>query len=625
MAQNSPENLNINKGQWSFEGDAEIWHAFSTPGSDAQFCQAWLALLCRQLPGISAGVVLFQSAEENTFLPIAVWPEVDRDLSFLGQVAERALVEARGVVHRPDDASERHIHVAYPIEVSKKMVGAVVLEGSGRSEADIHALLRQLHWGIAWLHDLFNQRELARNAGKSERIGTVMEVFATALRRGKLQKTLFDISNHIARQMHCSRVSVGLYKNDSVRVAALSNAAWFEKNTPILKLYRVAMEDVLDRLETVNFQAGNEANAESDFGMDAPYANLARESGAQSILGIPLQVGADCIGIMVLEKDDDSGFDEASLAWVETLAGLLPAVIDQKQRAERGYLSHIKEDFRNLLEKLFGPRHLVWKFSATLLLVAALSLALFHIDYRVTAKTVIEGAVQISAVAPFDGFISESFVRAGDLVKKGQTLCTLDDRDLKLEKKKWESEREQYLRKWREAIANHSMSEVQILSAQIQQAEAQYALAEDKLNHLLIKAPFDGVVISGDLSQLIDSPVETGKKLFEIAPLQSYRVILQVDEGEMRHVALGQSGDLMISGVIGDPVPFHVSKVTPMATAKDGRNFFRVEATLDQLYENLRPGMEGVGKVEVGDRRLWWVMTHSFTDWLRISMWSWML
>ena len=34
-----------------------IWRALASPHSDTEFCQAWLALLCRQLPGVKAGVV----------------------------------------------------------------------------------------------------------------------------------------------------------------------------------------------------------------------------------------------------------------------------------------------------------------------------------------------------------------------------------------------------------------------------------------------------------------------------------------------------------------------------------------------------------------------------------------
>jgi multidrug resistance efflux pump len=622
MALMSPEQENRDKGRWSFEGDAEVWRAFSSPENDVQFCQAWLALLCRQLPGITAGVVLFQSAKEGTFLPVAVWPEVDRDLSFLGKVAERALVEGRGVVHQPEDQADKHIHVAYPVAVAQRMVGAVVLEGTGRSEAEVHALLRQLHWGIAWLHDLFNRRELADNQGKGERIGTVMEVLATALRRGKMQQTLFDIANHVARQMRSSRVVIGLLRHGDLKVEALSNAASFEKNSNLMKLYRSTMESVVDQMEPVSYVRPDSADRVSVAEQDSVHARLTRVSGARVVRSVPLILGADCLGVMTLERNSGEDFDEVERAWLDTLCSLLPAVIDQKLAAERGYLARLRDDFRTLLERLFGPRHLIWKFGAAILLAAVLALALIEIDYRVTAKTVIEGEVQISAVAPFDGFIATSYVRAGDVVSEGQVLCELDDRDLKLEQQKWASEREQYQRKWREAVANHSMAEVQVLSAQIRQSEAQLALVTDRLDHVQVKAPFDGVVISGDLSQLIGSPVETGKQLFEVAPLQAYRVILQVDEGEMRHMEIGQPGKLMVSGIVGDPVPFHVSKVTPMATAKDGRNFFRVEASLDQVFENLRPGMEGVGKVEVGEQGLWWVLTHTFTDWLRIQLWT---
>lgn len=624
MALSSPEQNRSGEGSWSVEDDAVIWRVFSSPGSDEQFCQAWLALLCRQLPDVVAGVVLFQAPADNTFLPVAVWPDVARDLSFLGKVAERALVEGRGVVHRPEDKSDRHVHVAYPVQVFQRMVGAVVIEAAVRPEAEIHSLLRQLHWGVAWLYDLFNRRELASNRGKSERIGSVMEVLATALRRGRLQQTLFDIANHVGRQMLCSRVAVGLVTDGSLRVAALSNAAWFEKNSSIMQLYKVAMEEVFDRLEPIAYQLPGEAEAEPVAQQDLAHARLIRESGAQSILSVPLQLGAECIGVLTLERNSRGAFDASDSAWLSTLASLLPAVIDQKRRAERGYVAHIREDFHSLLERLFGPRHLIWKFSASLLLVLVMSLALVEIDYRVTAKTVIEGEVQLAAVAPFEGFIAASYVRAGDTVAKGQVLCLLDDRDLKLEQQKWGSEREQYARKLREAVADHEMSDVQILSAQLQQADAQHTLVTDRLNRVTITAPFDGIVISGDLSQLIGSPVEQGKQLFEIAPLQSYRVILQVDEGELRHVKLGQRGQLMISGIARDPIPLSVSKITPMATARDGRNFFRVEARLEEATANLRPGMEGVGKVSVGDRSLWWVLTHTFTDWLRLTLWNWL-
>jgi multidrug efflux pump subunit AcrA (membrane-fusion protein) len=153
---------------------------------------------------------------------------------------------------------------------------------------------------------------------------------------------------------------------------------------------------------------------------------------------------------------------------------------------------------------------------------------------------------------------------------------------------------------------------------------AQLALISEKIARARLNAPFDGIVVSGDLSQQIGAPVEAGRKLFEIAPLRSYRIILQVDEREIRHVLIGQGGRLVMTGIAGEPMDFKVATVTPVATAQEGKNFFRVEAALTEASPRLRPGMEGVGKIEVGSRSLWWVLTHSFTDWLILSLWTWM-
>jgi hypothetical protein len=34
--------------------------------------------------------------------------------------------------------------------------------------------------------------------------------------------------------------------------------------------------------------------------------------------------------------------------------------------------------------------------------------------------------------------------------------------------------------------------------------------------------------------------------------------------------------------------------------------------------------MEGVAKIGVGRASLFWVWTHEATDWLRLSIWSWL-
>jgi hypothetical protein len=606
----------------AMEDSAEQWARLLGATSDEAYCAAWLALLCSQLKDVTAGVVLLQVGGANNFAPVALWPAAPRDLSHLGAVAQTALAECRGVVQRSSEQPHAPWHIAYPIGDARAAIGTVALEIPSRTEAQVHELLRRLHWGLGWLQERFARRTFSATEQRLGRIGSVMEVVATALRDTPLQETLFAVANLAARELNASRVALGLLEHEAIRIAAMSDAAWFEKNTEAVKHYGAAMEEAVDQLATVIYPPSVAMG--EDAVLSSAHSELAHAVGAKAIVSMPLLLGGKCLGVMTAERDAAQPFAGLETDWLDALAGLLPAALDQKRRAERGFLARLSDDVRTLLGRLFGPRYLVWKFCASIAAILLAALLLIHMDYRVRAKTLIEGQVQRSAVAPFEGFVAQSFVRPGDVVKRGQVLCALEDRDLQLERDRWSGEHEQHLRELREAMAHHDLTQVQVIGAQVRQAEAQLALVADKLARAQVVAPFDGIVISGDLSQLIGSPVELGKKLFEIAPLQGYRIILQVDETEIRNVRVGQHGHLLISGIAGDLLPFTVSKVTPVASAEDGKNVFRVEAELTRLPPNLRPGMQGVGKISTGDRGLWWILTHGFTDWLRLSLWKWL-
>ena len=100
--------------------------------------------------------------------------------------------------------------------------------------------------------------------------------------------------------------------------------------------------------------------------------------------------------------------------------------------------------------------------------------------------------------------------------------------------------------------------------------------------------------------------------------------MLQVDDREIARIALAQRGELVLSSLPDRALPFTVSAITPVATQVDGRNVFRVEAMIEGQVGRLRPGMEGIGKVVVGERSLLWIGTHSFFDWLRLALWNWL-
>ena len=125
---------------------------------------------------------------------------------------------------------------------------------------------------------------------------------------------------------------------------------------------------------------------------------------------------------------------------------------------------------RSQAQKLLGAGHLGFKLGA-ILIGAVLAFLLFaRGEYRVAAETTLEPLIQQAAVAPFNGYIREAPVRAGDIVKLGVLLVALDDRELKLERLKHLSEQEEQLKQYRQAMAEHNAAQVQIVGAQLEQA-----------------------------------------------------------------------------------------------------------------------------------------------------------
>ncbi|MES2015490.1 MAG: efflux RND transporter periplasmic adaptor subunit [Pseudomonadota bacterium] len=620
--------------------DASAWDQFASDASTTGFCTSWLAILCSQVEHVNGALLVLGPDAGGAYSAAAVWPDPGRNMQYLGAAAERALTERRGfvenvlkerrrVAHRVSaerrraaparDGGQKASLVAYPIEVAGRVHGAVILDIVHSPAPKLQHALRLVHWGSAWLVDRFRQQLLGEQHAASLRLVIASEVIATALQEPRLGACALAVANELAGRLGCERVGLGLEKRSSIVLAAISHSAAFDARSDLVRLLVEAMDEVLDLdMAIIHPPQDNEAVGA------LAHAALSRARGEAAVLSVPLVNDGSVIGAMTFERSRERPFDSAELELCKTLGLLLGPVLELKLMAERGLRERTMSGVREGAALLFGPRHPGFKLGALVALAVVLVLCVADGDYRVTTKTVIEGAVQRAMVAPFQGYVAESLVRAGDNVKAGQPLARLEERELRLERTRWASEAEQAHRKYRQAAALQERAAMAVVAAQGDQAEAQLALVEERLARATLKAPFDGVVVTGDLSQLLGSPVEQGKVLFEVAPLDAYRVVLNVDERDIAQVRRGQRGELALSGMPSERLAFTVRQVTPVSTPQDGRNYFRVEAQLDQASVRLRPGMEGIGKVDGGQRKLIWIWTHNLVDWLRLWTWKWL-
>jgi len=603
----------------------QAWRQFSQHQSAEEFCRNWLVIQCQAIGGVSDGVVILLRPGTSSFAPVAFYPESPRDRARLAQVSERALQEGQGIVEArepPEDDSADELsryQLAYPVRLDGEVRGVIGVEMDWRAEAQLQAAMRELQWGSGWLEVLLRRYAEPLEAERL-RLRLALDALATLLEQPGLKQSATAFTTELASRLDCDRVSLGLYNGRRAKVHAVSHSPQFEQRANLVRAIEAAMEEAIDQAATVVYPPEHDSRPV----VARAHEALLRESEGGSAATIPLLHEARVIGALTFERPARERFDVTTLELCEAVAAVAGPIVELERAQETSLPVHAGRSARGLWDRFAGPGHAGWKLAGAGALALAAFLALATGEFRVSGEATVEGVVQRALSAPIAGFVKEAPLRAGDTVRDGQVIGRLDDRDLRLEQVKLLSQRQQLDKQYREALGKRERAQAQIVSAQIAQAEAQLALVEEQLARTSLIAPFDGLIVSGDLSQKLGSPVERGQVLFEVAPLDAYRVALHVDERDIAYVLEGQRGELTVASMPQARFPFTVRRVTPVNTAKEGRNLFRVEAGLEgDAGSRLRPGMKGIGKIGVEERKLVWIWTRGVVDWLRLQIWSW--
>ncbi len=601
----------------------KLWKQFNDANSLETAARFWLSLQCAMLSGVTRGIVVLGKPDSGSFVPISFWPEGQRGSLGLTEAAELALHERRGVLRnqgQQDPGLKIPVcYIGFPLLVGEQLYGVVAFEIVARAEHLMRASMRQLQWGISWLELFVRREEGKKYTPENQQLVTVLELITSSLEHEKFQASVTAVATELATLLKCDRVSIGFLKGKYIQVTALSHSVDFAKKSNLIQSIGLSMDEAMEQKASVVYPPLEEKSVQ----IVRCHEKLMREQGSGSVCTIPFCSNGNVFGAITLERPPGQSFERQTVELCETIATLIGPILETKRKEDLWLGQKAWLSIKNFFACLLGPAHGGLKLAALLVLGALLFCLFATGDYRIAADTKLEGSIQRVIATPFDSYISEAHVRPGDIVKKGTLLAKLDDTDLILERTKWESQKEQYLKEYRDALGQAERSKISVLNAQLGQAQAQLDITDAQLARIQIKAPFDGVIVSGDLSQSLGAPSQRGDVLFEIAPLEDYRVVLEVDERDISDIKVAQKGELVLTGLSDTVIPFSVNKITPVSETKEGRNYFRVEAELEKKLDFLRPGMEGVGKIRIGERKLIWIWSKNLLDWLRLSLWTW--
>jgi biotin carboxyl carrier protein len=582
----------------------------------SRFSEKWLETVCSLLPGVHSAVFMVPDPATNQVHLLARWPEsLDQYQDFFATV--KYALKKRGEVCLP----KAHVidgqaldYFAKPVYIRSRLAGVLAVKMNHLPAAKHLAVFHSIKRSIKWLGLASYQKP---EAGGDEFYSNVVGVLASCFEQGSYQQGLMRMVAELTSHFNCERVAFAEMRGHHCEVIALSNSAEFDQRSNLVRKVADAMDEAVEQDSAILFP-GKESKV-----IQRAHQELARKFGSGSIATIPLVFEREVFGAITLLCSEELPLEDKTLELCQQTLSLLTPFLALKRDQERGIFSKMRDSFIDGLGTLFGLRHLRTKVLAAMVAAIFTLTSLVEANYRVTADAVLEGEVQRVVAAPISGYLLSSSVRAGDTIRQGEVMASLNDAELKLELTKLNGRLQKSKREYREAQSGRDLVSVRVIKEQINQITAEMELVNQQLDSINLTAPFDGVVIEGDLSQMLGSPVERGDALFKIAPLEGYRIILKVDESEISYVERGQQGTLTLSSLSQWNLPLRVEQITSVARAEDGANIFRVEASLKNAPELLRPDMQGIGKITTGRERLVWIWTHEIIDWFRLWVWSW--
>lgn len=469
--------------------------------------------------------------------------------------------------------------------------------------------------------DFLERRRATQQTRDVSLFATTLDLLTLLNEQAKFSAAAMLVCNELAARHGCERVSLGWMRDQQAALVALSHAEKFDRRTEAVRALELAMEECADQDEEIVFPPADDPRQ-----VKRDHAAFAAAHAPGQMCSVPLRVSTPdeslhVCAVLLCERRA-TPFTEVDVAALRVTADQIARRLADLHAASGGIVRQSVARTRARLTRWAGPTHTWWKVGGVLAALALLFGLFGRLPYRVTAPSLLRSDQVAYVTAPFDAFLFATALEPGDEVTEGQTLFSLDTRDLLLEESVARANLVRHEREAERARAADSLGEMRISEALAEQARAQLEQARWRLSRAEVKAPFAGAIIEGDLKRRLGAPVRAGDVLMQVARLDTLFFDVQVAERDINEVGVGLRVRVTFSSQPAERFVAEVERIEPAARSTAQGAVFVVRCKLvDSRAVWWRPGMGGVAKIDAGWRVPLWIVTHRTIDWLRMRFW----
>jgi biotin carboxyl carrier protein len=382
------------------------------------------------------------------------------------------------------------------------------------------------------------------------------------------------------------------------------------------QLLEAAMEECVDQDEEIVWPA-----PEGFTTVARDHEKFAADQKAGNMASLPLRLDGEVVAVLTCERQSVA-FNSVELQQMRLACDQVVRRLSELKHRDRWFGARWQAHAREWLAQWLGPERTWSKVSGILICLLLATLFLVRVTYRVEGNFILRSTEAAYSTAPFEGYIEQVFVRPGDVVTNGQPLVALNRGELLLQQAAAQADLARYQRQSEKDRAGNSIAEMRIDDSQFQQAQAQLDLVRYRLDHAIIRAPFNGVVVEGDLRERIGSPVRQGDALLKVARIDTLYAEADIKESDVQRIFGKSKGEIAFVTQPKVTYPVKIEAIEPAAaTKKDGNVFLVRLAPVNGAAAWWRPGMTGLCKLSTDKQSLFWILTHRTVDFLRMKLW----
>lgn len=596
-------------------------------GSPQEFWPAFLELAGRTADAVRAVLIRKDTADKGRWKQMAEWAAPDTTaaglalfrnaLLSLAEHTERDGIARKLLATPTDDTPFVPAGLAVRLALAAQeetCLVALFLPQAGEAAIDSALQRVQLVADVPQSYQEHSTVEQARH--DVEKFAVVLDTLAQVNAQTRYVAAALALCNSLASRLHCRRVSFGWHERSFIHLQATSRTERFDRKMAAVQALEKVMEECFDQDDEILWPSP------PDYALiNRDHEAFARDNHAGSVCSIPVRRDGKPVGVITLERDS-GGFTEIELQQLRLCADQVVFRLHDLKRRDRWWGARLVEAARETAANLLGPEHTWMKVTGAGVAVLLAMLFFLKLNYRVEADYILRSHEVRYVTAPFAGYLQEVLVRPGDPVKAGDVVLRLNTDDLLLEEAAGLAEQSRFQREAEKARANNQLAEMRVAQSQLEEVKARLALVRYRLGRAELKAPFDGVVVEGDLRSRLGSPIEQGEALVRLARTDTLYIEAEVNERDIHEVLDKSTGEIAFTSQPRKKYPVRIERIEPAGLPKEGKNVFLARCTVEGRPEEWwRPGMTGVCKLNVGERRLIWILTHRTVDFLRLWLW----